>query len=54
MYEVQIVAGPEQIRFSRKEEALAQARLLAKQVAVDAWCREGDTIMLTARFRPRS
>lgn len=50
-YEVQIVPGPQQIRFSKKEDAIAQARLLAKRAAVDAWYRDGDAVTLVGRFR---
>ncbi|HEY5616506.1 MAG TPA: hypothetical protein VIK60_01100 [Vicinamibacterales bacterium] len=50
-YEVQIVPGPQQISFSRKEDAIAQARRLAKRAAVDAWYRDGETLTLVGRYR---
>ncbi|MBI3047804.1 MAG: hypothetical protein HYY76_05790 [Acidobacteria bacterium] len=50
-YEVQVVPGPPQIRFGTRKDAFAQARLLAKRGAVDAWFRDGDTVTLLARFR---
>jgi hypothetical protein len=52
-YEVQIVPGPQQISFGKKEDAIAQACLLAKRGAVDAWYRDRDTLTVIGRYRSR-
>ena len=50
-YAVQVVPGPHQIRYNKREDAFTQARLLSKRIAVDAWYRDGATITLLAQFR---